>query len=146
MHCRTEVCSFSEFRIYPGHGVKFVRRDGQSVLLSSHKCVRMVQQQKKPGKLHWTQSWRKLNKKGKAEGVARKKIRKVARVVRAIVGMSMDDLKNKRKATVPKAKNVATEAALKEVKDRKKSKAGNANVAPRGGASVPKMQVKHNQK
>ncbi len=87
-----------------------------------------------------------MNKKGKAEGVARKKIRKVARVVRAIVGMSMDDLKNKRKATVPKAKNVATEAALKEVKDRKKSKAGNANVAPRGGASVPKMQVKHNQK
>jgi hypothetical protein len=27
--CRTELCAFSEYRIYPGHGVRFIRRDGQ---------------------------------------------------------------------------------------------------------------------
>lgn len=27
--CRTDVCAFSEARIYPGRGTKFVRRDGQ---------------------------------------------------------------------------------------------------------------------
>jgi len=84
-----------------------------------------------------------MNKKGKDEGVTRKKARKVARVVKAAVGMTVEDMKARRKAAVPKTKNPATEAALKEVKDRKKAKGGNANAAPRGGASVPKMQVKH---
>ncbi len=112
--------------------------------MGSHKCMSMVMQHKKPNKLQWTQSWRKMNKKGKDEGQARKKTRKVARAVRAIVGMSVDDIKARRKLALPKAKpNAATEAALKEVKDRKKAKGGNANAAPRGGASVPKMQVKH---
>lgn len=26
---RTETCVFSEYRIYPGHGSRFVRKDGQ---------------------------------------------------------------------------------------------------------------------
>jgi ribosomal protein L24E len=26
---RTELCAFSEYRVYPGHGQRFIRRDGQ---------------------------------------------------------------------------------------------------------------------
>lgn len=29
MVIKTEVCAFSDNRIYPGHGVRFIRRDGQ---------------------------------------------------------------------------------------------------------------------
>lgn len=29
MVIKTEVCAFSDTRIYPGHGMRFVRRDGQ---------------------------------------------------------------------------------------------------------------------
>lgn len=29
MVIKTEVCGFSDTRVYPGHGVRFVRRDGQ---------------------------------------------------------------------------------------------------------------------
>lgn len=29
MVIKTEVCAFSDSRIYPGHGVRFIRRDGQ---------------------------------------------------------------------------------------------------------------------
>lgn len=29
MVIKTEVCAFSDIRIYPGHGVRFIRRDGQ---------------------------------------------------------------------------------------------------------------------
>lgn len=29
MVIKTEVCAFSDTRIYPGHGVRFIRRDGQ---------------------------------------------------------------------------------------------------------------------
>lgn len=29
MVIKTEVCAFSDIRIYPGHGVRMIRRDGQ---------------------------------------------------------------------------------------------------------------------
>ena len=40
----------------------------------------------------WTQAWRRLNKKGKDEGISRKRVRKVAKVQRAIVGASLEDV------------------------------------------------------
>ena len=33
----------------------------------------MINQRKKPQLLMWTQTWRRLNKKGKDEGIAKKK-------------------------------------------------------------------------
>lgn len=70
---RTELCAFSEYRIYPGHGQRFIRKDGQPVTLSTSKCKRLLLNRKKPAKLMWTQAWRRLNKKGKEEGIVRKK-------------------------------------------------------------------------
>ena len=103
----------------------------------------MVIQQKKPNKLQWTQSWRKANKKGKDESAKRIKKKKVNVVARGFVGLSVDELKLKRKATIPKVTNAATEAALKEVKDRKKNKSAAKNGPSGGGANVPKLQQKH---
>ncbi len=40
----------------------------------------------------WTQAWRRLNKKGKDDGISRKRVRKVAKVQRAIVGASLEDV------------------------------------------------------
>ena len=37
MVVKTELCAFSEYRIYPGHGQKYVRRDGQLVTVSTSK-------------------------------------------------------------------------------------------------------------
>jgi large subunit ribosomal protein L24e len=139
---RTELCAFSEYRIYPGHGQKFIRRDGQPVTLSSSKCKRLLINRKKPAKLMWTQAWRRLNKKGKDEGVVRKKARRVVKAVRAIVGASLDDIKQK-KAAVAKAQKAApaTEAALKEVKDRTKAKTtGVKSVHGHMQGAVPKHQ------
>jgi large subunit ribosomal protein L24e len=83
-----------------------------------------------------------MNKKGKDDIGGRKKARKTVRVQRAIVGLSVDDLQSRRKAGVAKPK--VSDAAKKEIKDRKKAAAA-ANKAnnPRGGASVPKLQAKH---
>ena len=136
---RTELCAFSEFRVYPGHGQKFIRRDGQPILLSTSKCKSLYHQRKKPAKLMWTQSWRRLNKKGKDEGVAKKKARKVVKAQRAIVGASIQQIRATQKEVKPKS--AATEAALKEVKDRKAA-AKKAASAPRGGntVNIPKVQ------
>lgn len=106
--------------------------------VSTGKCMSMVLQGKKSSKLMWTQSWRRLNKKGKDEGISKKKTRKTVRVQRAIAGMTVEDLKAKRQVSKPKS--VATDAALKEVKDR--TKAAKKATAVSGGnkAIIPKIQ------
>ena len=58
MVVKTELCAFSEYRIYPGHGIRMIRKDGQPVTLISSKCKSMLRQRKKPAKLTWTQTWR----------------------------------------------------------------------------------------
>lgn len=90
----------------------------------------------------WTQSWRRLHKKGKEEGGAKKRSRRAVKVQRAIVGASLEELKKKRQTT--KTQSVATESALKEVRTRQK---GAAAAAPTGGSkhystgpAVPKIQ------
>ena len=99
----------------------------------------MYHQGKKSSRLMWTQAWRRLNKKGKDEGISKKKTRKTVRVQRAVMGLTVEDLKAKRQVTKPKS--VATEAALKEVKDRSKTKKAAGGAA--GGAAkaiIPKNQ------
>ena len=86
----------------------------------------------------WTQAWRRMNKKGKDENLGgKKKARKTIKVMRAIVGATVEELKLKRQATKPK--NAATEAALKEVKAAKKAAAKAAGPRPTQ-VNIPKVQ------
>jgi hypothetical protein len=51
----------------------------------------------------WTQAWRRMNKKGKDENLGgKKKARRAVKVIRAIVGATVEELKSKRQATKPK--------------------------------------------
>jgi len=86
----------------------------------------------------WTQAWRRLNKKGKDEGVTRKRVRKVAKVQRAIVGASLEDLLKKKQIT---KKAAPTEAAVKDVKDKSKAaaaKKATVKVHHPSAANIPK--------
>ena len=38
MVIKTELCSYSEWKIYPGHGQRFVAKDGRSSLYLSRKA------------------------------------------------------------------------------------------------------------
>mmetsp|Transcript_52059 Transcript_52059/g.106141 ORF Transcript_52059/g.106141 Transcript_52059/m.106141 type:complete len:147 (+) Transcript_52059:37-477(+) len=136
MVVKTELCAFSEYRIYPGHGIKFVRRDGQPVLLGSSKAKSLLADRKKPSKLMWTQAWRRLNKKARDDGVVRKKARRAVKVQRAIVGASLADLTAKRQASKPKPAKASAEAT-KEVKKRVKG------PQTGGAVRVPKNQKSH---
>jgi len=137
MVVKTELCAFSEYRIYPGHGIRMIRRDGQPVTLISSKCKSLVQQRKKPAKLTWTQTWRRLNKKIKDETQVRKKTKKTAKIQRAIVGATLDALKVKKKPVKPIS--AAEQEKMKEVKARRKAAAAR-NFAKGGGAAIPKNQ------
>ena len=128
MVIKTELCAFSDYRIYPGNGMLFVRRDGRPVTLGSSKAKSLMEQRKKPAKLVWTQAWRRSNKKSLTETVLKKRSRKVTKVQRAVVGASIDDIK--KRATENKAfRSSAIDAAKKELKDQKKKEAKKAKKA-----------------
>jgi large subunit ribosomal protein L24e len=92
MVVKTERCAFSEFLVFPGHGMKFIRRDGQPLMLGSSKAKSLYMQRLKPAKLTWTQGWRRLNKKALVDTIAKKRTRKNTKVTRAIVGVSLDEV------------------------------------------------------
>merc|ERR1719215_446513 len=81
-----------------------------------------------------------MNKKGKADEQAKKRTRKAQKFQKAIVGMSLEDIK-KKKAQKPELRQQARDAAAKEAKARaaKKpaapaGKAGTTGKAPTGKA------------
>merc|ERR1711964_262272 len=108
--------------IYPGRGIRYVLRDGKVQLFINHKVGSLFKQKIKPAKLTWTLNWRRKNKKGKADEAGKKRTKRAAKVQKAIVGMSLDDIK-KKKAMRPELRAQAKDSALKEHKDRAKKKA-----------------------
>ena len=137
MVINTEQCSFSESKIWPGKGSRFVSKDGKTHIFLNRKVASLFTQRLKPVKLRWTQSWRRQNKKGKSELQAKKRVRRAARVQKAIVGASLDDIK-KRREERPEIRAMQREAALKEVKERGKKKATETHKEKEKHPKAPK--------
>lgn len=135
-----ELCAMSEYRIYPGNGKLMVRRDGKPIYLGSSKAQSLTLQRKKPAKLMWTQAWRRLHKKGLSEANLKKRRTRTNKVQRAIMGLSLDDIK-KKAAQKPEFRSAQRDAVLKEVKDRKKTTTTKAKgkTAAVGGVRAPKV-------
>jgi len=70
-------------------------------------------------KLHWTQAWRRLHKKGSVEAEAKKKVKRAGKVFKAIQGLSIDDITKKRQQK-PDFRKDQRAANLREVKERNK--------------------------
>merc|ERR1719316_2161402 len=142
MVIKTEICQYTEYKIYPGHGQRFIARDGKQSLFISSKADSLFHQRIKPVKLRWTQAWRRMNKKGKAEEAGTKRKRKAQKFQKAIVGMSLDDIRRK-KAQKPELRKAAQEAAIKEAKTRmQKKEATGGKKAPAGAKAKAKAPGK----
>eukprot|EP01068_Selenidium_serpulae_P007562 Selendium_serpulae@DN4750_c0_g1_i2.p1 len=70
---KTQPCSYSEFTMYPGRGIRYIQKDSKNFLFISSKCKSLHLQRVKPARLRWTQEWRRANKKGRARGDAQKR-------------------------------------------------------------------------
>ena len=114
MVIKTELCDFSSYRIYPGNGKLFIRRDGKPLWFGSSKAASLTMQNKKPAKLVWTQSWRIRNKKGLTDIVGKKRARKVTKIQRAFVGVDVEELK-KRQSQSSAVRAKAQADALKKM-------------------------------
>lgn len=130
-----ELCALSEYRIYPGNGKLFIRRDGKPIWLGTSKAESLTLQRKKAAKLVWTQAWRRLHKKGLQETTAKKRSRRTGKVQRAVVGATLEDIR-KKAAQKSEIRTAQREAALKELKERKAASKAKSSVS-KGKTSKP---------
>ena len=117
MVIKTDPCAFSEIKIYPGRGSRFASKDGKVHFLISSKARSLFHQKIKPVKLTWTQANRRFNKKIKVEDIQKKRTKRTTRVQKAIVGMSLDEIKRKR-AEDEATRDKALDTTKKELKAR----------------------------
>jgi large subunit ribosomal protein L24e len=75
MVVKTDTCAYSGLRIYPGHGIFYVRADQKSFKFLNRKSKSQFLQRLNPRKIAWTQLYRRMHKKGTMEESARKKAR-----------------------------------------------------------------------
>ncbi|CAR30418.1 60S ribosomal protein L24 [Lachancea thermotolerans] len=143
---KVEIDSFSGGKIYPGRGTLFVRGDSKIFRFQSSKSSSLFKQRKNPRRIAWTVLYRRHHKKGITEEVAKKRSRKTVKAQRAIVGASLEFIKERRslKTEVRKAQREDKKKADKEKKkaDKEKRKAEKAKLAGTQGSKVSKQQAK----
>ncbi|KAK9352987.1 ribosomal protein L24e-domain-containing protein [Lipomyces doorenjongii] len=148
---RTEIDSFSGNRIYPGRGKLYVRGDSKVFRFVSSKSASLFLQRKNPRRISWTVLYRRMHKKGVTEEVTKKRTRRTVKHQRAIVGASLEVIKEKRSIR-PEARKAARSESIALAKEKKKAddakkKAEKAKLAAAGkttaaGAKFSKQQMK----
>ncbi|RDW92556.1 60S ribosomal protein L24 [Coleophoma crateriformis] len=144
---RTYDDTFSGEKIYPGKGKLYVRGDSKIFRFQNGKTESLFLQRKNPRRIAWTVLFRRQHKKGISEEVAKKRSRRTVKSQRAIVGASLDVIKERRTQR-PEARTAARLAAIKEGKDKKAAaasakkaeKAKNAASAAKGNAKITSKQ------
>uniref|UniRef100_A0A0A9WT15 Large ribosomal subunit protein eL24 n=1 Tax=Lygus hesperus TaxID=30085 RepID=A0A0A9WT15_LYGHE len=140
MVVKTDTCYFSEYRIYPGHGRRVVRRDGKLLVFLNSRMRAHNNNRKKAMLLRWTQAWRRANKKLHVNKIVQKRVaKKSTRVFRAFSGISLEELQSRRAPNSDFKKSLRDAAERKkEVEATKSSKPAAATTAGASKRTKPK--------
>ncbi|RPB27599.1 hypothetical protein L211DRAFT_779455, partial [Terfezia boudieri ATCC MYA-4762] len=145
-----ELDSFSGAKIYPSKGKLYVRGDSKIFRFVNGKSESLFLQRKNPRRIAWTVLFRRMHRKGFSEEIAKKRTRRTVKHQRAIVGATLDVIKEKRSIR-PEVRQAARAEAIKAGKAKKaeaesKKKAEKAKLAAttaKGqGAKVSKQGAK----
>ena len=69
------TCSFTDYKIAAGHGLRYCEVNGKTHMFISKKVHRLFKNGKKPLSIRWCLKWRSSHKKGKVEEVKKKVIK-----------------------------------------------------------------------
>lgn len=169
MVVKTDVCAFSGFRIYPGHGIRYVPVvSAQSTrpvfpFVNKRSFVYFLAG-KNPRDLSWTTQYRRNHKKGIVEEYKKSKKKKVKKAeTKGIMGASIEFINAQKAQTEEQRQQILAAAKKAEAEKRKKlrEKKDSAQkkkedqsktqkkteTKPQGGkqgkSTVPKTQKQH---
>ncbi|KHN98799.1 60S ribosomal protein L24a [Metarhizium album ARSEF 1941] len=141
---RTYDDTFSGQRIYPGKGKIYVRGDSKVFRFQNGKSESLFLQRKNPRRIAWTVLYRRQHRKGISEEVTKKRTRRTVKSQRAIVGASLDVIKERRSMR-PEARSAARAQAIKESKEKKNAAAAAKKAEKaKSAAAAGKGQTQRN--
>merc|ERR1712046_335503 len=124
MVIKTETCSYSGLKIWPGRGKTYVRMDQKSFRFGDGKAEACHLMKRRNLTTRWTAHYRRINKKGIAaeESTRRRKTKKSTAVRRDITGLNMELVAKAKASRASKSNSSAKEIAQRNLKDRKGAK------------------------
>uniref|UniRef100_A0A8D0BD34 Large ribosomal subunit protein eL24 n=1 Tax=Salvator merianae TaxID=96440 RepID=A0A8D0BD34_SALMN len=126
---KVELCSFSGYKIYPGHGRRYARTDGKVFQFLNAKCESAFLSKRNPRQINWTVLYRRKHKKGQSEEVQKKRTRRAVKCHRAITGASLAEIMAKRNQK-PEVRKAQREQAIRAAKEAKKAKQATKKAVP----------------
>merc|ERR1712118_350898 len=107
MVIKTETCSYSGLKIWPGRGMTYVRQDQKAFRFSTGKSLACFLMKRRNLTTKWTVHYRRINKKGISaeEATKRRKNKKSTAVRRDITVLPMELLNKDRMNKSTKAKS-----------------------------------------
>lgn len=146
---KVELCHFSQQKIYPSRGKKYIRIDGKVFNFANGKSEKSFFMKRNPREIRWTILYRRKHKKGSIEEQNKKRTRKNQKFNRAYAGATLEQIMQKRNQTteVRKAqREQAIRAAKEKAAAKKKTKiqaaAKLAQKAQQSKVKVPKVVSK----
>jgi len=141
---KIDLCVYSGYKMYPGHGRTLIKVDGKSYKFLSSRTHKAHLLKRNPREVTWTVLYRRKHKKGQEEDVSKKRNKRTQKFQRAVVGATLQDIMAKRNQK-PEVRKAQREQAVRAAKDAKKQ---TAKKAPAGDKKAQKAQkaVKNVQK
>ncbi|CAH3151292.1 unnamed protein product, partial [Porites lobata] len=125
---RLELCNFSGYKIYPGHGKRYARVDGKVFNFLNKKCERALLMHRNPRKITWTVLYRRKHKKGTTEEVTKKRTRRNVKFQRSVQGATLENILAKRNQK-PEVRKAQREQAIRAAREKAKAKEQQKRVA-----------------
>ncbi|EDO32549.1 predicted protein [Nematostella vectensis] len=119
---KLELCNYSGYKIYPGHGKRYVRQDGKVFNFLNKRCERALLMRRNPREVTWTVLYRRKHKKGTQEEVSKKRTRRNIKFQRSVQGASLDNILAKRNQK-PEVRKAQREQAIRAAKEKQRAKA-----------------------
>ncbi|EEB13112.1 60S ribosomal protein L24, putative [Pediculus humanus corporis] len=134
------LCSYSGYKIYPGHGKTMVKADGKVFTFLNKKCESAHLLRRNPRKVTWTVLYRRKHKKGQEEEQTKRRTRRTQKFQRAIVGASLTEILAKRNMK-PEVRKAQREQAIRAAKEQKKAIKATKKPAPAKTKTAPKQKA-----
>merc|ERR1712170_88376 len=136
---KIDLCNFSGYKIYPGHGKKVVKIDGRAFQFLNGKCEKSFGMKRNPRKINWTVLYRRKHKKGLQEEVQKKRTRRTNKFQRAITGATLNDIMAKRNQK-PEVRKAQREQAIRAAKEKQKAKEAQRRTKTTAASKAPPKQ------